>query len=513
MRPRRIGATLLALAFPSIGMTQAAARHDERPEDPPAPARAITTTAPASTPLGIPVSVQVNVDAAGRNIAGDAANEPSLVVDPSDPSRMAIGWRQFDSVASNFRQAGHAYTTNGGQSWTNGGVFTPGNFRSDPVLSAGPDSTFYYDSLTGSSDFACDMFRSQDRGATWSGPTPAFGGDKAWMTVDRTGGPGRGNVYVAWSNQAGCCGDAVFIRSIDGSSTWSSPQVLPGNPIFGTLTVAPDGRLYVVGIDADLPSKFIVDRSSNAQDRGAAPVFEQSTTVNMGGAMASGGINPVGLLGQAWIAAAPSGAIYLLCSVASGGDPVDVMFSRSLDQGASWSAPLRVNDDAPGAWQWFGTMAVAPSGRIDVVWYDTRLDPSAATSVLTYSASSDGGASFSGNVSVSAPFQHGLGYPNQAKIGDYIHMISDDGGANLAYAATFNGEEDVWFVRISPNGGFNADVDRSGFVDGVDLILLGLSFGASSGDPRYNPNADIDGSGVVDGSDLTLLASAFGRAS
>src|SRR5262249_26229795 len=43
-----------------------------------------------------PGSVQVNVDANGLNIPGDAANEPSLVIDPTNPLRMTIGWRQFD---------------------------------------------------------------------------------------------------------------------------------------------------------------------------------------------------------------------------------------------------------------------------------------------------------------------------------------------------------------------------------------------------------------------------------
>ena len=62
--------------------------------------------------------VQVNVNSLGQNIVGDAANEPSIVVDPTNPNRMAIGWRQFNTVASNFRQAGVAYTTDGGQTWT-----------------------------------------------------------------------------------------------------------------------------------------------------------------------------------------------------------------------------------------------------------------------------------------------------------------------------------------------------------------------------------------------------------
>ena len=47
----------------------------------------------------------------GNNIVGDAANECSISVDPTDGSKMAIGWRQFDSVLSNFRQGGWGYTT------------------------------------------------------------------------------------------------------------------------------------------------------------------------------------------------------------------------------------------------------------------------------------------------------------------------------------------------------------------------------------------------------------------
>ena len=43
---------------------------------------------------------------------------------------------------------------------------------------------------------------------------------------------------------------------------------------------------------------------------------------------------------------------------------------------------------------------------------------------------------------------HFIGYPNQYKIGDYITVVSDNAGANVAYAATFNGEEDIYYVRI-----------------------------------------------------------------
>ena len=67
-------------------------------------------------------SVQVNVDLLGRNIVGDAANEPSIAIDPTDPRKMVIGWRQFDSVESDLRQAGYGFSHDGGGTWNFAGV-------------------------------------------------------------------------------------------------------------------------------------------------------------------------------------------------------------------------------------------------------------------------------------------------------------------------------------------------------------------------------------------------------
>ncbi|MCP3975890.1 MAG: T9SS type A sorting domain-containing protein [bacterium] len=130
-----------------------------------------------------------------------------------------------------------------------------------------------------------------------------------------------------------------------------------------------------------------------------------------------------------------------------GGDPLDIKFARSDDGGGSWSAPVRVNDDTGNAWQWFGTMSASPSGRIDAIWLDTRDDPGSYLSSLYYSYSEDGGATWSANERLSEAFDPHLGWPNQNKMGDYFHMVSDNTGFRLAWAATFNGEQDVYFAR------------------------------------------------------------------
>ncbi|MCZ6698400.1 MAG: hypothetical protein O7D94_05650, partial [Planctomycetota bacterium] len=146
--------------------------HLERPDDPAVGPPAAPPAGPG--PRGGPptrgpyVSIQVNVDQFGNDIVGDAANEPSMAIDPNDPSRIAIGWRQFDTIVSNFRQAGRGYSTDGGASWTFPGVLEPGVFRSDPVLSFDADGRFYYNSLhLPFGAILCDVFASIDGGQTF----------------------------------------------------------------------------------------------------------------------------------------------------------------------------------------------------------------------------------------------------------------------------------------------------------------------------------------------------------
>ena len=78
--------------------------YSEQPDDPYIHVpRAGRATSPPYRLNGTAFSIrQVNVDDAGQNILGDAANEPSLVIDPLNPGRMAVGWRQFDTISSNF---------------------------------------------------------------------------------------------------------------------------------------------------------------------------------------------------------------------------------------------------------------------------------------------------------------------------------------------------------------------------------------------------------------------------
>lgn len=472
------GAPLAAGSAPAAEDDERSLQH-ERPDNPPGKPAADDSF--ARTPglrvwFGSYQSVQVNVDSHGSNISGDAANEPSIAVNPLNPSNMVIGWRQFDTIASNFRQAGWAYSFDGGQSWTFPGVLEPGVFRSDPSLDADSHGTFFYQSLKG--NLRADVFRSTNGGVTWLPAVAEFGGDKNWLAIDRTGGPSDGFLYGIWQRFGGaCCGSNTFTRSTNGGASFQAPVAVTLSPVFGTLTVGPSAEVYATGIDGSVSQDvdhYVVAKSTNAGNPAQTPVFTGSR-VDMGGSLGFGGPNPGGLLGQpnVFVNREPGsrkGEVYVLGSVATGGvDPLDVHFIRSSNGGASWSIPARVNDDIFEDWQWMAASAVAPNGRIDAVWNDTRATGAANICQLFYAYSWDGGATWSKNVAVSPLFDSSLGYPNQNKMGDYSTIVSGAIGADVAYTATFNGEQDVYYLRVFPDCNDNGVSDVTDLADDVSF--------------------------------------------
>jgi hypothetical protein len=437
-------------------------------------------------------TVQVNIDGSGLNILGDAANEPSIAINPLNPNEIIIGWRQFDNVLSNFRQAGWAYSADAGVTWNFPGVIEPGVFRSDPVLDYNANGEIFYNSLTSIAGptFLCKVFKSTTGGATWNTGTNAYGGDKQWMAIDRTGGAGQGNIYSFWTSVYSSCAPYAFTRSSNNNVSYESCTAIDGDPALGTMAISATGELYICG--ASPTGDLVVSKSLNAQVVSSVIAWNPAVSVWLDGDINIGvSVNPAGLLGQANIDVDISngpgqGNVYVFATVTrqSFFDPGDGMFVKSTDGGLTWSAPQRINTDSSQTnTQWMGTMSVAPNGRIDIVWLDTRDEvvPGSDGSKLYYSYSIDQGNTWSANESISPLFDPHVGYPNQDKMGDYFDMISDNTGAHLAWAATMNSEQDVYYTHIIPN------------------IPAGINSIASKISATIIPNPTADGNFVIAG--------------
>src|SRR3569832_1244634 len=153
-----------------------------------------------------------------------------------------------------------------------------------------------------------------------------------------------------------------------------------------------EGRLWRARVQ---DGHVLVDRSDNEGASFGAPV-----TVNPDREVvaAEGDSAPK-------IALAADGAIYvsytqLLSKPFSG----DIRFSRSLDGGKRFSAPVTVNDNRDVIGHRFDALIVGRDGKVYVVWLDKRDEAVAkqrgeeyAGAALYYAVSTDRGASFTAN--------------------------------------------------------------------------------------------------------------------
>ena len=242
----------------------------EKYDNPPPLSPAVATSPGLVSQFGPYTSYQVNVNANGNNIVGDAANEPSICVDPTNGNNMSIGWRQFDSVSSNFRQAGSRTPVNGGTTWTPSGVLQSNVFRSDPVLNSDNTGRFFYLSLL--QTFFDDLWRSLDGGQSWTNIAPAMVAINSGLRsitptaqdTDSSTNPGArdGNNY----------GGRQFSRSTNGGLTWMNPINIPNSPAWGTLDVDSNGNLFIGGVNLNTNQIWCI-RSTNAKNGAVSPNF------------------------------------------------------------------------------------------------------------------------------------------------------------------------------------------------------------------------------------------------
>ncbi len=169
----------------------------------------------------------------------------------------------------------------------------------------------------------------------------------------------------------------------------------------------------------------------------------------------------------AYTAAAPSlkvgsdGVAYLAFAGWGGSTTQsDIFFTKSLDGGQTWTTPVRVNNDAGGAYQAEPTLALDTANRIYVVW----TDPRNGNNDVFFAKSTDGGLSFSANVRV------------------------NDVTTNAQY------EPDVAVDPVNPSLVHTAWTDTRSAVTGPDIFYANSTDGGLSFNPSIRVNNDATAS-------------------
>lgn len=353
-------------------------------------------------------------------------SENSVFIDPDDESVALNSNNSSDwilGLAEQLYGADALNTNNGGTSWQGSVQGVNGTNGGDPAVAIGRNGWWYVGKIDGS--FGQSVSYSKDRGKSWkkvqvsSGPSSGNGVlDKNHLWIDNTeGSPYEGYLYDAWTDLIpGSPGfNQVHVsRSADGGLTWSSPwavsaAALAGNMNHGVnLHTGPDGALYAVWSIYDTwPSDETAIGFAKSLDGGG--IFTPAVRIinNIKGIRAS-------MTGKSMrVNAFPSmavdnstgpnrGTIYVVFAnvgypgVNSGSD-IDVYLIRSADGGASWSAPVRVNQDPAGLGKqhFFPWITCDPvTGGLCVIYYDDRdAGPAEAAAWISYSY--DGGLTWS----------------------------------------------------------------------------------------------------------------------
>jgi hypothetical protein len=163
--------------------------------------------------------------------------------------------------------------------------------------------------------------------------------------------------------------------------------------------------------------------------------------------------------GLAW-GNAHGGRVYLVytAEIKNESDNTDVFVRHSDDGGATWSDPVRVNDDRTTTSQFLPKISLDPTtGNLAVIWYDSRADLGLGgagdtdgvfddDAQLWGAFSTDGGASFTPNIQISAGTSNSHDSTNGIDYGDYTGLSFFGGVAHPAWSDNSNS------TGTNPNG-------------------------------------------------------------
>jgi hypothetical protein len=395
--------------------------------------------------------------------------------------------------------SGVANSTDRGATFHDNGFVNAGpnvfNFLGgDPVINCVNGSTFYYTQLfeTGTIDnplAAVALSTSTDGGATFADPVAVVAKnlfthflDKDWFAVDATK-----RLFVTYTDfdftGTKCGFDAgvpimrvaiELVSSVNAGATFGPPIViaevcsaLPDFPFVqdSLVAVGPGGEVYVAWESYSGPSSLTrqidIRKSSNhGASFNSAVKIEDVTCVGdcstlqglfragldlQGLAVDKSGTSTNGNVYVTW----HDGRNFQITDLESPNgiySYADVLFSRSSNGGASWSAPVRINNNPISLSNGHGTdhympgLAVDKTGEVGVCFYDRREDSLNYLFDRFCATSTNAGRTWTNtrqSTNSSEPIHATDAFINPFYLGDYDGLTSDFERASSGFIGAF----------------------------------------------------------------------------
>jgi hypothetical protein len=478
-------------------------------------------------------------DEATSNPAGGQA-ETSIAVD-STGMHVVIGYNDTRGFSLNpLSVSGIAYSDDGGVTFTDGGQLpiTTGTSNigttilpqvvGDPEVKYLGSCDFIYFSImvkkfsaTTAAQTMC-VHRSTDCGHTWTGPfevtaatnphgavtaggSPRDSADKEFADVD----PETGRVLMSWSNFTPFAPGGVEISTTFSDDilsatppTWSPRSILGATANDGQASIPRfagngSGDIYVAWrriFAGNLGNTGFARSIDNGASWGPAVNLAPVNFYLMDQVLGNDRINTSPSLAVDLSSGAYAGNIYVVYANNSNHDGADIVFQRSTDGGASFSAPVRL-DSRPGSdrAQWFPWVTVdKDTGRVYAHYLDQGIAGSGDLSEATYLFSDDGGMTWSRPMPLTdRPFKAGWGNDTgQPNLGDYNQATAQGG----ELFAVWGGTELKGFADQQPSGSFSTPdyFFKRAPAAKVSVDLGAVSFVDGNGNGSIDPGEQVN---------------------
>jgi hypothetical protein len=431
-------------------------------------------------------------------LQSDPRDETSIAVSRANDKIIVGASKLLDSVdqplgRTNTRVA-YYYSSDGGLTWGNGalGLETPQKTwgrASDPSVVSDLNGNFYLcvlmlDNL--SQDSSIYVFKSTDGGHTWNNPIPvvtdignAAGpnlADKCYITVDAVPtSPFKNTLYAIWASTEPNRTVILTNHLRPGETAFSEPKTIShnGNMRGPSITTGPNGELYCAWEGIGNPRVILFNASTDGGETflpaEAAPGRDFKTH-SFVGAINEGDVpghiirpirrsNSFPVIDVDRSSGPNRGMIYIAYAETTNGIDSDVFVKKLTPpngQRPDVSLPVKVNNDGPGADQFFPWLSVDPKdGSVEVAFYDRRDNPGGNIINLYLARSTDGGASYGANMKISSVGSDALiqsdvlgGNASQIGIGDYIGLQALGGKAYALWTDTRRSKQEIFFGKV-----------------------------------------------------------------
>jgi len=369
----------------------------------------------------------------------EAQNEPFVAVDPRNSQHMVVGANNWQRGDGHFEV--YAYTTfDGGKTWSASQPYINRNASrinaADPTVAFGSNGEVYFAFVAMSpADGAVAVSTSLDGGRTWASQNWATsftsGADKPSVAVS------GGRIYLYY--QSGALFGSV---STNGGSTWSAATVIDAAGRNAAPVVDSKGAVnvfYATSSSIKLARSINLGVSYRITNVSDVTALQPRAAHYRASIYPAAGADSRGNLYVAW------------ADGRNAGRGNDILYTRSVNSGTSWSAPVTLNSDNSSADQLMPALSVGSDGAVNVAWLDNRND-SANINYDVYMSRSVDGVHFNGNQRVTSTSSNPSNDPRTqgAMIGDYFAMGAGN-TVNVFWTDTRNNNEDIYMAPISIN--------------------------------------------------------------